>query len=80
MLNFFRQSNLIYFCLKQKSQNSLMPELHHGYCTFTVHDGTNLVPAFVEVYVDQVKIGMIGINTASYISKFPKYPSPLRHW
>ena len=38
----------------EKSLNSLMLAFHHGYCTFTVHHGTNLVPAFVEVYIDQV--------------------------
>jgi len=36
----------------EKSQNSLMLALHHF--TFTVRRGTNLGPAFVEVYIDQV--------------------------
>ena len=49
-----------------------MPALHHGYCTFTVYNGTNLVPAFVEAYIDQVIIGIIGLNTASYIQNSPK--------
>ena len=38
----------------EKSQNSLTPALHHGYCTFTVHHGTNFFSAFVEAYINQV--------------------------
>jgi len=61
-VNFFSGSQILFNFIfskniqsqTEKSQNSLTPALHHGYCTFSVHHGTNFVPAFVEVYINQV--------------------------
>ena len=31
-----------------------MSTLHHGYCTFAVHDENSFVPAFFKVFIDHL--------------------------